>query len=104
MHEPIIIRNLDCNNYLLTYYWMKGNETHWEGREGGGKEGRKEGRKEGYWRTSKSNLPILIHPNLDFQLLRLEELAPLLYMARGIVSILLFVSRHLSFYFSARRV
>ena len=33
---------------------------------------------------------ILICSNLVFQLLRLEELAPFLYMARGIVSILLF--------------
>lgn len=47
---------------------------------------------------------MLMHPKLGFQLLSLEELAPLLYMAGGIVSILLFVSRHLSFYFGARRV
>lgn len=91
---------------------MKGKRLiRWEG----GKKDREGGRKRGSLRGTevgkkhgeelyKSNLPILIHPNLDFQLFRLEELAPLLYMARGRVSILLFVSRHLSFHFSARRV
>lgn len=42
MHEPSKIRNLDCNDYLPTYYQKKGRRTQKEGKKEEMTEGRKE--------------------------------------------------------------